>query len=265
MLLTAVALGTALVSLGLTSTGLMPVTGAPRASLAGFTADSTDLLLGVREALLIAVPATALAVVVGVVTAVLVVGSRRGARWLGPAAAAVLPVPHLVGAAAVGLLLSDSGLGARVLHVAPGSWPALVGGPLPVATVLEFAWKESAFVGIVVVAAVSRQVAVLGDTASLLGAGGLRRLRHVTLPLMAPAAAAAGVIVFLYTAGAYEVAWLLGRAYPEPLPVLAYRLFTSIDLTAHPEAAAAALVSIAVALGSAGTVLPLLHRLGAAR
>jgi len=47
--------------------------------------------------------------------------------------------------------------------------------------------------------------------------------------------------------GSYEVAWLLGRTYPEPLPVLAFRLFSSADLAARPEAAAVSVVTGLVA------------------
>ena len=57
--------------------------------------------------------------------------------------------------------------------------------------------------------------------------------------------------VYVYTVGSYEVAWLLGQLYPEPLPVLAYRVFGSVDLAARPAAAAAAAgaaLALAVAL-----------------
>ena len=69
------------------------------------------------------------------------------------------------------------------------------------------------------------------------------------LPLAAPALGAAAAICFVYALGSYEVAALLGRATPEPLPVLAFRLFTSIDLAARPQAAAVAVTPAALALG----------------
>ena len=86
--------------------------------------------------------------------------------------------------------------------------------------------------------------------------------RRVLLPLSAPALASASLIVFLYSLGTYEVARLLGRAYPEPLPVMAYRLFTDIDVTARPEAAATAVLATGLALVAAVVALPLVRRLG---
>ncbi|WP_372519919.1 hypothetical protein, partial [Nocardioides sp.] len=49
--------------------------------------------------------------------------------------------------------------------------------------------------------------------------------------------------------GSYEVAWLLGRTTPEPLSVLSFRLFGSIELLDRPAAAAAAVTGSALALG----------------
>ena len=85
------------------------------------------------------------------------------------------------------------------------------------------------------------------------------------LPLSAPALASSSLIVFVYSLGTYEVARLLGRAYPEPLPVMAYRLFTDIDTVARPQAAATAVAATGLALLAAVAVLPLVRRLGADR
>ena len=75
------------------------------------------------------------------------------------------------------------------------------------------------------------------------------RWLRVLLPTAVPTLAATGLIVLVYSIGGYEVAWLLGRTTPEPLPVLSFRLFGSIELLDRPAAAAAALVASALALG----------------
>ncbi|MDN6178301.1 MAG: ABC transporter permease subunit, partial [Micrococcaceae bacterium] len=98
------------------------------------------------------------------------------------------------------------------------------------------------------------------ETAALLGAGRLRRLRHVLVPLSLPALGVSATIVFVYVFGSYEVAWLLGRPYPEPLPVMALRLFSSASLSSRPEAAALAVVTTIVALGAAGLAALALRR-----
>ena len=240
-------LGAAVVTLGLQSLGLMPLVGAPRLSAEAFRSVTPDLATSVGLTLAIASAATALAAVVGLGTALLVTSSARSARVLGLAAAATVPIPHLVAAAAVGLLLADSGVLPRMLGLSAEQWPDLVAGPWWVAVVLEYAWKESAFVALVVGAALATRVARYDETAALLGAGRVHRLRHVTLPLAAPALLVASTISFVYVVGSYEVAWLLGRTYPEPLPVLAFRLFSSADLAARPEAAAVSVVTGLVA------------------
>ncbi len=228
----------------LQSLGLMPLVGVPRLSLDAYTDQGADLLTATRLSLGIAAAATALAAAVGLVTALAVVGllgGRRSGRAVGGVSVLTVPVPHLVGAASMGLLLADSGVLARWLGL--DSLGGVVGGPLWLAVVLEYAWKESAFIALVVAGTLATRVSSFDETAALLGAGRRQRLRRVTLPLSQPALIAASALSFVYALGSYEVAFLLGRVYPEPLPVLAYRLFTSVDLTTRPQAAAAAVVT----------------------
>ncbi len=247
------------------SLGLMPLVGRPHLSLSAYTASGSDLLTATGLSLSIAAASTILAAAIGLAAALALATSARGARLLAAAAALPVPLPHLVGAASIGLLLADSGLLARLLHVPANAWPALVGGRWPIGIVVEYSWKESAFIALVVAAALASRVVSYTDTAALLGAGRRARLRHVTLPLAAPALLASSAITFVYVLGSYEVAWLLGRAYPEPLPVMAYRLFTSNDLAARPQAMAVALATTALAGAVALVCLGLLRRMAAWR
>lgn len=257
--------GTALVAVVVTSLGLLPLVGQPRLSADGFTALAGDLRAATQESLLIAATATLLAAAIGLTIATVVVRAGGGVRLVVGLAVAVLTVPHLVGAAATGLLLSDVGLAQRWSGITAASWPELVGGRWPWATVLELAWKESAFVALVVIASLGRRYADLREVAAVLGAAPRAQWRRVLLPLSAPALTSSSLIVFVYSLGTYEVARLLGRAYPEPLPVMAYRLFTDIDVAARPQAAATAVVATGLALLAAVITLPLLRRLGADR
>lgn len=257
--------GTALGAVVATSLGLLPLVGQPRLSIDGYTTLAGELQAATYDSLLTAASATLLAAAIGFTIATVVVRSGRGVRLLVGLAVAVLTVPHLVGAAATGLLLSDVGLAQRWSGISAASWPELVGGRWPWATVLELAWKESAFVALVVIASIGRHYADLREVAAVLGAAPRAQWRRVLLPLSAPALASSSLIVFAYSLGTYEVARLLGRAYPEPLPVMAYRLFTDIDVAARPQAAAAAVVVTALALLAAVMTLPLMRRLGADR
>ncbi len=255
--------GTALVAVVATSLGLLPLVGQPRLSTDGFTTLAADLRAGTRESLITAAAATVLAAAVGLSMATFAVHAGGGVRLVLALAVGVLTLPHLVGAASTGLLLSDVGLAQRWSGISAAAWPELVGGSWPWATVFELAWKESAFVALVVTASLGRRYADLREVAAVLGAPPLARWRRVLLPLAAPALVSSSLIAFVYSLGTYEVARLLGRAYPDPLPVMAYRLFTDIDIAARPQAAATAVVATVLALVAAVGVLPLVRRLGA--
>ena len=64
----------------------------------------------------------------------------------------------------------------------------------------------------------------------------------MTLPLLRPAILSSSILVFAFTFGAFEVPLLLGARYPSALPVLAYRLYTDVDLNARPEAMAMSVI-----------------------
>ncbi|MGK2853903.1 MAG: ABC transporter permease [Microbacteriaceae bacterium] len=241
----------------LQSLGLMPLVGPPTLTVDAYRANAGDMAVSAGLSVAIAAAATSIGVLLGVTAAVTAVAGRRSALWAGTV---TVPVPHLIGAATMGLLLADSGLLARLFGLAQGGWPALVGGRWWIAVVLEYAWKESAFIALVVAAVLATRVAAYDETAAVLGASRRARLRLVTWPLIRPAVVAAATISFTYTLGSYEVALLLGRVYPEPLPVMAIRLFTSIDLATRPQAAAAAVVTAVLAILAVAGALAVLRR-----
>ena len=244
----------------LQSLGLMPFSGAPALSLDAWTDDAGRLAGAVGISLYIAAASTVLAVVVGFMIAAYILAIPRTGRLLGALSAATIPIPHLIGAGAMGLLLSDAGFLARLLGL-PTGFPPFVGGPWWSAAILEYAWKESAFVALVVVGSIARSVGDLCDAASTLGASPRQRIIRVVLPLALPSLAVAAVIVFVYTLGSYEAVWLLGPTTPEPLPVRAVRLFGSIDLAARAGAMSTALVSVAVGVVAILVGLLLLRRI----
>lgn len=232
------------------SVGLAPLVGEAQPGWDAWRAASGSLTESVRISVALAAASTAIAVAVGFAAAILVTRSRLGGRVVAALAAATVPIPHLVGSAAIGLLLADSGLAARLLGADPGTFPPLVAGPAWVAVIAEYAWKESAFVALVVLGAVAGTERELDEAAAVLGTPPSGRIRRVSLPLAAPALVVSGAISFAYVIGAYEVPWLLGRSHPEPLPVLGFRLFSDTDLAARPEAMAVAVTAVAVATAS---------------
>ncbi len=248
----------ALVAAVLQSLGLLPFIGEPEFSTAAWDADG-ELLIATGISVYIAAASTVLSVVVGFLIAAYVLTSGVSGRVLAVLSAASVPIPHLVASGAMGLLLSDAGFLARVFAMPPG-FPGLVGGLGWGAAILEFGWKESAFVALVLIGSMARSAGGLCEAAATLGASAKQRMLHVLLPLSLPALGVSALVVFVYTLGSYEAPWLLGPVAPEPLPVRAVRLFGSIDLTARPEAMATALASVVVGLAAIGAGLLVLRR-----
>jgi putative spermidine/putrescine transport system permease protein len=234
----------------LQSLGLMPLVGPVRFSFDAYGAVAPDLASAIGVSLAIAAASTVIAAVVGSAAALVVVSGGRAGRLIGALGAITISIPHLIGAATMGLLLADSGVLPRLLGISAGAWPPLVGGPWWVAVIAEYAWKESAFVALVVAGTLLTRVAQFDEPAALLGAGRVARIRMVFLPLAAPSLILASTIAFVYTLGSYEVAWLLGRTYPEPLAVMAIRLFNDVSLTSRSESAAIAVVTAVASLAT---------------
>ncbi len=205
----------------------------------------------VRASLLItlrvSLASTVIAAVSGVAAALAIRGLRRGRGWVTGLFQVNLAVPHLVGALCMLLLLGQSGVIARLtltagLSTSPAAFPQLTGDRFGWGIIAEYAWKETPFVGIIALAALSRGVADLENAARVLGATQWQRRRHVTLPLLAPPVAAASVLVFAFAAGTYEVPYLLGRSYPATLSVVALQDYRDTDLSVRPQAMAVAVV-----------------------
>ncbi|MEC3975843.1 ABC transporter permease subunit [Amycolatopsis sp. H20-H5] len=241
------------------SLGAAPVTGDGTLSLSSYTTVLRDpeFVSSVLTSLWIAAASTLLALALGTAAALTLRSSAAVSRGLALLQAA-LPVPHLVGAIAFSLALADSGLLSRLANVAglagtPADFPALVQDPHALGIILTYAWKETPFVAVVALSALGPRIREYETMARTLAAGPGARLRHVTLPLLAPALLAAGMLVFAFTFGAYEVPALLGRSYPEALPVLAYRGFSAVELDARPAGlAVAVLISVVGALATVG-------------
>ena len=202
-----------------------------------------SLLITLRVSLL----STVIAAVLGVAGALAIRGVRRGRGWVNGLFQVNLAVPHLVGALCMLLLLGQSGVIARLAHsvglsASPAAFPQLTGDRFGWGVIAEYAWKETPFVAIIALAALSRGVVELENAARVLGATGWQRLRHVTLPVLVPPLAAASILVFAFAAGSYEVPYLLGRPYPATLPVVALQDYRDTDLTVRPQAMAVAVV-----------------------
>ena len=252
----------------LQSLGRQPLLGESQWSLDAYRTMFADpafqgsLLLTLRVTVL----STLLATVLGVAVALVV---RRVAR--GPMTALLqssLAIPHLVGALGIALLLSPSGLVSRVagaFGLGSDSFPVLTNDAFGWGVIASYTWKETPFIAVVALAAMSRQVADLERVARTLGAGPVARLRSVTLPLLAAPVAAASVLVLAFAAASYEVPRLLGQPFPATLPVVAFQRFRDPDLTLRPEAMAIATTLALLSLMTVAAYLALVSRLARRR
>ncbi|MFV2064369.1 MAG: ABC transporter permease, partial [Chloroflexota bacterium] len=111
-----------------------------------------------------------------------------------------------------------------------------------VGIIAEYVWKETVFIGVVVLAALSGGVAEYEELARTLGAGRWKRFWHVILPLITPAILSTSIIVFAFSFGAFEIPFLLGQPFPAALPVLAVRAYNDVDLDSRPEAMAMSVI-----------------------
>ena len=205
-----------------------------------------SFVLTFRTALL----ATLLSTLLGVGGALLVRSTRRGKRLLSAVFQSTLPVPHLVGALAMLLLLAQGGALSRLSHAVgltagTQDFPEITNDRYGLGLLAEYVWKEAPFIGVVVLSALGRGVSDLEDAARSLGAGPWARLRHVVVPVITPGVLSTSILVFAFSFGSYEVPFLLGRPYPATLPVVAYQYYTNIDLQSRPEAMA---ISVVIAL-----------------
>lgn len=164
-----------------------------------------------------------------------------------------LPVPHLVAASGLVLLVTQSGIlsraGAGIGWIdRPADFPVLVFDHPGIAIILTFLWKEVPFIGIVVLAVLKSIGPQYEEMARTLGAGAWQRFYHVLLPLIMPGVLSASVIVFAFTFTNYEVPLLLGVNSPTTLPVLAFRQYQDPDLGLRPQALATSIILAVIAL-----------------
>ncbi|MBK8989986.1 MAG: ABC transporter permease subunit [Chloroflexi bacterium] len=235
------------------SLGTVPGSGMSELSLEAYRRVFNDPAFG-RSLLLtvwIAGVSTAVSTLLALIAALTLRRAFRGKRVAAFIFQSNLPIPHLVGAIGILFLFSQSGFLARLGHTlgliqVPADFPALVFDPYAIGIILEYVWKSSVFMGIILLAAMQTIGEDYEQAAQTLGANQWQRWRFVLLPLLRPSILSASILVFAFTFGAFEVPLLLGARYPSALPVLAYRLYTDVDLNARPEAMALSIIIAAL-------------------
>ena len=249
----------------------MPALGLTQPDLAAYAAvlGSPGFLASLGLSLWIATVSTVIAAVLALGSALLLRQAFPGRGAVGFLVQLNLTVPHVVGAVGILYLFSQSGSFARLAHAAglitaPAQFPILTQDPYAIGIILQYVWKEVPFIGLILLANLQTIGPDHEAAARSLGASPWQTFRHVLLPLLAPALAAASALVFAFAFGAYEIPLILGAHAPEALPVLAWRSFTDVDLTTRPEAYAMAitiaLIGAVMLAAYARLALPRPHR-----
>lgn len=215
----------------------------------------------------VATVSTVLTVALAVVTALALRRVVRGRRLLLSIYELPLTLPHLVIAVAFVSLLSQSGLVARVSAAAgliqgPGDFPALINDRAGIGIILLYTWKQVPFIGVFALSVLRSVGEDYEAVARTLGARPPQVVRHILVPLLLPAIVPGSIIIFAFSFGAFEVPLLLGSRYPSMLSVLAYRLYSDVDLMMRPRAMAMSLFIAVVSLVLIVTYRMLLTRGG---
>ncbi|NBO65131.1 MAG: ABC transporter permease subunit [Acidobacteria bacterium] len=209
--------------------------------------DDREFRQSLWQTLTLAGVTTALAAVFGTVLALSVRRLVSRYRLMSALIQIPLAIPHLSMAIFLITLIAPSGLLARLtfaggLIAGSADFPLLINDQYGVGIVLSYLLKEVPFVAVVTLSVIVRLGDRLEEVAQLLGATGWQRLRYVTIPLLAPAALSASLMVFAFVVGAYETPRLLGQTWPGLLPVIAQQRYMDTDLSRRPGAIAMAVV-----------------------
>lgn len=164
-----------------------------------------------------------------------------------------LPIPHLVAANGIVLLITQSGLIARGLAnlellSSPADFPVMVFDRAGMAIILTYLWKETPFIGLVVLAILKSVGPEFEELARTLGANRWQRFWFVLLPLIMPGILSTSIIVFAFVFASYEIPLLLGVRFPTTLPVWAFRNYQDPDLALRPEAMAVSIILAVIAI-----------------
>lgn len=196
---------------------LLDAVGGPQAwtldHIAEFTQRGNEWL-ALWRTLWISVASVVLAALVGVPLAFLFERTEfPGRRVLGALVALPIAMPPLVGVLAFLFLFGESGFLARGVSALFGlsQAPWRLGGP--VAILLIHTYSFYVFFYLFVRAALTRLDAAALEAAEILGAGRVRILLRVTLPLLRPALAGATLLTFMTSLASFSAPYIFGGGY----------------------------------------------------
>jgi ABC-type sugar transport system permease subunit len=211
----------------------MPWRGRPFVGLANYmeAVQDTRFLASVAHTAFFTVVTVTIELVLGLVFALALDRTFRGRGLARVAVLLPWAVPSVVAALVWRFLFEEGGL-AGTISDGPTTWlahPTLAWVPLVLADV----WRTTPFVAILLLAGLQTVDRSLYEAARIDGAGSLRQLTEITLPLLAPALATAALFRTLDALRVFDLIYVLTGGGPgtatEPVSVYAFdALFRSL-------------------------------------
>ncbi|MDX2452575.1 sugar ABC transporter permease [Desulfosarcina sp.] len=154
-----------------------------------------------------------------------------------------LILPHIAVAFVILVFWGQSGILASAAHSvgliqSMNEFPNFLYSGWGIGMVLAYTLKGTPFAMILAMALLTRFDTRQIQTASMLGASGLRIFYSIVLPRLAPAMHTGFIILFLYNFGAFDIPFILSESRPGMLSIHVYNLYFKHDLARRPEAMA---------------------------
>ncbi len=155
-----------------------------------------------------------------------------------------LILPHIAVAFIVVILWSQTGVVSAVFHLLGlvgdySRFPDIIYGRNGISLVLAYIYKETPFVMLMVIALLRRYDRKQIETARMLGGGEVRIFFRLVVPFLLPVMHSVFVILFVYSFGAFDIPFILGRSEPSMLSVKVFDLYFTRGLESRPAALAA--------------------------
>lgn len=233
----------------LQSLGYLPAVGIEKLTFIHYLniLEDPDFLLSLGLTFYISSISTLIALVLGTAVALALFFSKEKSKLLSFILQIPLVIPHLVIAISVIFMFSPTGIFSRLaiftgLIDQSADFPLLINDDWGLGIIFTYIWKEVPFICMMIFPLLNEQGKELLEAGKTLKATPWQRFRYIILPLIFPALESAGMIVFAFSFGAFEIPWLLGQRYPALLPVWAYQNYTDVDLMARPEGIATGII-----------------------
>ncbi len=201
------------------------------------TAYSASLVLSMR----IAFTSTVLSACMGTILALWL---WKQGQWSGASLYTIpLILPHIVAAFFIVVFFSQTGFFSSLFtnlgfSGSPEDFPVLVFDNQGTGIVLAYAYKETAFICLMVLQSLRKIPVRLIQSSQMLGAGLLRRFKTAILPEIAGSLGLSSMIIFLYSFAAFDIPYLIGSGSNPVISITAYNLFFNGSLAERPMALA---------------------------